>query len=68
MTTATIKGDKFPREITKMETGRATAEHLKERGFDGQIYLATRTAKRGGKTFNAMVYRVAATGEYVPAL
>jgi hypothetical protein len=68
MITAKIKGDKFTREISKMNTGDATRGHLEAQGFDGQIYMATRKSQRGGKDMAAMVYRVKATGEYVTAL
>ena len=70
MTEAYIRGDKFKRQIEKMATTETVRASLVSRGWDGQLYTATRQSKqRGGqnKVFVAMVYRSAKTGEYVAA-
>ena len=63
-----IANDKFNWTVEPMDTGTATAALLKSKGFDGVCYSATRKAKRGNRTFAALVYKNSYTGEYVLAL
>lgn len=64
--TAYVEGDKFPREITEMDTGKAVAASLADRGYEPQLYLATRPRRNGkGNPMVSMVIREKTSGNFV---